>query len=249
MSKVESTTTYKMFKLRDDNRTEINKSHVQRLVNSIKSNNMLAYRPIDVNSQMEVIDGQHRLKAAEQLGVPIFYRVLENSQEGDVIVLNVAKTWLTADYMNYYLKNQYPEYLKLQDFIKRTGLTLKVALSIVIGYTHDAYTKFKEGKMIYQEENIDHELEICLSTVEYIKKMTGNQTFLNTIKFWRPMIKMVRDPNFRLAKWTSNLSKLVNRVTARATERDFLELFQSIHNYRNTDKINIVDFGDQNISD
>jgi hypothetical protein len=229
-----------MFKFRDDNRADgVNKSHVERLVRSIASRNMLEYKPIDVNDKMEIIDGQHRLRAAERLGVEIYYRIIADSQISDVIILNVAKTWLTGDYMNYYLKNHYPEYLKLNDFMKKNGLSLKVALALVIGYGHENYSKFKDGKLIFENDGLDTSLEICQATVGFVKKMNGTCQFTNAVKFWRPLTKIVRDPNFTLEKWQKNLSKLVQRVVAKATEKDYCELFEYIHNYNNSSKVTI----------
>lgn len=239
--KVEKTKNYEMFIFRNDNRADgVNKNHVERLVKSIQNRNMLEYRPIDVNSKMEVVDGQHRLRAAERLGVEIYYRVLLDSESTDVITLNVAKTWLTGDYMNYYVKNHYPEYLKLDAFMKKTGLTLKVALALVIGYGHENYFKFKAGDLIFEDTNLDTSLEICQTTVGFIKKMNGQALFTNAVKFWRPMIKLVLDQNFTVDKWQRNLSKLVQRVVAKVSEKDYLELFEYIHNYGNSSKVSIV---------
>ena len=61
---------YTKFTLFDDNR-DINDSHVEELTKSMKKSGQLM--PVIVNEDMEVMDGQHRVKACEQLGIPVAY--------------------------------------------------------------------------------------------------------------------------------------------------------------------------------
>ena len=242
----ERTNDYKMFRFRDDNRAEINKTHVERLKKSIAARNMLEFRPIDVNDKMEILDGQHRLLAAQALGTDIYYRIIHDSNPADIILMNVAKTWQSLDYLNYYCKNGYPEYLKFNEFMRKACLSVKVALSLCIGTSKTAYAQFRDGTMKYVDENLEHYLEICHNTIEFIKKHNGSCYFTESTRFWRPLVRLVRDPNFRLDKWEKNLSKLVQRVVAKAAERDFAELFQSVHNYHNQEKVDVLmDYGDR----
>ena len=60
---LEKTKNYEIFKIMDCNR-ELSAANLQKLIGSIKSRNLLEFRPIIVNSKMEIIDGQHRLAAA-----------------------------------------------------------------------------------------------------------------------------------------------------------------------------------------
>ena len=61
---------YTKFTLFDNNR-EINETHVEKLIASMRKSGQLM--PVVVTQNMEVVDGQHRLKACEKLGVPVSY--------------------------------------------------------------------------------------------------------------------------------------------------------------------------------
>src|SRR5437868_13330592 len=98
---MDQTTDYEKFVFRKDNRAKICKEHVDRLIKSIKITNLLQWRPIEVNSAMEVLDGQHRLLAAKALGVPIYYKVIDNATPESIILMNVHKNWGMGDYLNY----------------------------------------------------------------------------------------------------------------------------------------------------
>ena len=85
---IQKTKDYEMFKFRDDNRP-LSQPHLKALIDSIKSKNLLEMRPIQVNAQFEVIDGQHRIAAAKALGVDIYYQVEESLNPEDIIRLNI----------------------------------------------------------------------------------------------------------------------------------------------------------------
>ena len=95
------TSDYSIFKKHESNRV-INELALRKLINSIKSKNMLELRPILVDSQMRVIDGQHRLEAAKALRVPIFYLMKKESESLDIILLNTQKRWSIEDYLNFF---------------------------------------------------------------------------------------------------------------------------------------------------
>ncbi len=147
---IKKTKDYDLFRFREDNREAINQAHVKRLAESIKARNLLDLRPISVNSEYEVIDGQHRLLAAKSLGVEIYYQMQEGLKAEDIIIMNVSKSWAQADYLNYYCKNGYQEYIKLKDFTKHHNISLKVAINIMVGYSKTAAQEFKNGKFKFR---------------------------------------------------------------------------------------------------
>ena len=96
------TTDYSLFKDVSSNR-DVDRKHVKKLVNSIREKNLLEVNPIIVNEKLEVLDGQHRLEAAKQLKVPIYYVISSDVTHNDISRLNSnKKNWLLMDYINYY---------------------------------------------------------------------------------------------------------------------------------------------------
>lgn len=71
---MKETKDYNIFKKHPNNR-EIFHANLEKIKRSIQIKNLLEYRPIIVDKKMQVIDGQHRLEAARQLGVPIYYQM------------------------------------------------------------------------------------------------------------------------------------------------------------------------------
>src|ERR1700742_2697053 len=98
---IKSTNDYTIFKKSPSNR-DIEDPHVRSIMASISIKDMLHLRPILVNSNMEVLDGQHRLEAARRLNAKIYYQIETKSEDADIILLNAhQKNWKTECYFNY----------------------------------------------------------------------------------------------------------------------------------------------------
>lgn len=238
---IKSTRNYDMFTLRPDNREKIDPAHINRIAASIEMRNLLELRPIDVNSAMEIIDGQHRFLAAKSLGVAIFYQMNIKSDPRDIIILNTAKIWNLGDYLNYYIKNDFEEYKKLKEFMKLNSITLKIALAITIGQTHDSHHQFKAGNYTFDNMIEKDLLNTCWDTIEYIKRMNGFSQYTSSGRFWKAMLKLVQHHNFHALKWRKNLERFVQRFTAKPSCNDYLQLLMEVHNWKNELKVDIID--------
>ena len=110
---IKSTKNYDQFKRFDSNR-EVNKGHFKKLVDSVKAKNLLHLFPIVVNVDFEIIDGQHRLSVARELGVPIYFLIDDEVTKVDIaLVNNNRKQWSVRDYINFHDKEGLKPYKSL----------------------------------------------------------------------------------------------------------------------------------------
>ena len=232
-----STTNYDMFKFRDDNREKIDHAHVKRIANSIKSKNMLDLKPIVINSQYEIIDGQHRCLAAKQLNVPIYYTIQKDIKVEDIVLLQMQKQWRMADFVNFYAKNGKPEYIKLAEFCKKHELNVSVGIALVSGNGSHVFEKIRQGEFSFIDAAYAQELEDAQNIVDIIKNNGGYITYLKSTKFWKALINIVKHPDYNHRKMIDNLRMHIMKVGVRATGSAYIEMFLSIHNYRNSLKI------------
>jgi len=132
-SKILKTYDYEIFQRMKGNRT-INSSHVNNLVKSMKEKYLP--QPIIVNEDMEIIDGQHRSAAAEELNLPIYYQIIDGSTIGDVQRLNTnTKNWKGVDYLNMFCEREFQDYLILKHFIEEYKFSLETTMSLLLN-TH-----------------------------------------------------------------------------------------------------------------
>lgn len=238
---IKKTKEYDIFTFRDDNREKIDQSHVKKLSESIQARNLLELRPIIVNEKMEVIDGQHRLLAAKLLGLEIYYQQEKKLNPADIVRMNISKAWTIGDYLNFYCHHQYDEYKKLQSFMKKHNLTLKVALTIALDQARIGFHDFRMGEFKFHDESLDIELDVCWDTINYIKKMNGFSPYTSSSRFWKALLKLVRHPEFDEHKWRSNMQKMVDNFSPKARTEDYAHMIQHVYNWRNNTRINLMD--------
>lgn len=128
---MKSTTDYSIFKEYNSNR-EIDQKHVRRLIAAIRERNLLSVNPILVDKFMRVIDGQHRLAAAKELGVEIFYLEGDSLDRKDISKLNSnQKNWKTLDYINFYTLERLEAFVKFSHMINKYPMISLSALLIL----------------------------------------------------------------------------------------------------------------------
>ncbi len=234
------TNNYEQFKFRTDNRVSINQKHIRDLMESIKSRNLLELRPITVNGDMEVLDGQHRLLAAKALGVEIFYQIEEKLTSGDIIIMNVSKQWGMLDYLNYYTKNGFLEYQRLEAFIKEHNISLKVAQNLTIGTGKDKKAEFRLGTFVFPEGDFTTAIDVCWETIGVIKKQNGFSGFTSNARFWQCLVMLANHPDFDHKKWMFNLERLATKLGPRSSNKDYLRMLMDVYNYKNHSKIDLL---------
>ncbi len=71
--------------------------------------------PIVVNEKMEIIDGQGRLEALKELGLPVEYVISKGAGQKECVALNAnQKNWKTYDYIKSFAEMNVPEYVFLK---------------------------------------------------------------------------------------------------------------------------------------
>jgi hypothetical protein len=237
---MEKTKDYSKFKIRLDNREKgIDRNNLKRLIDSIRKNNLLELRPININNNWEVIDGMHRLEAARQLGLEIYYNKTDDISHEDMLLLNVGKTWGLGDYLNYFCYHGFQEYIKLREFINRHDIGVKTGLVLTMRRDKKSFTGYKEGGYKFTDDEIDSKVDLVWESIEYINKSKGYCNYTNSGRFWAAICRLFAIGNFDEAIWKRNLYKLVERIGPRANIKDYFTLFVGIYNWKNTEKLNL----------
>ena len=174
--KVFETTNYKLFRRVEGNRG-INKKKIQRIIKEIESgNDILDEAPVlvkEVNSHLDILDGQHRVEIAIQMKRPVHYII----HKENMTLHNVAKVnsnvekWKAIDFINCYAKSGDDNYIKLGKFHKSYHVSVGVCLSLFTfgcvkhdGAVAELYLQFEQGvfKIKKHKEAIQF-TEICKS--------------------------------------------------------------------------------------
>lgn len=153
------TTNYGMFKMMNDNR-QINLLHVERLIESFKNKHLVC--PIIVNDHYEIIDGQHRLQASKETGLPVYYIIVPKYGISEVQILNThQKNWTKIDYLESYCADGRKPYLQFKKFMEDfPQFGIQPAERILTGLGGTGKSAILNGKKVHLKSFIEGNLEI-----------------------------------------------------------------------------------------
>lgn len=225
------TTNYQQFKTLDGNRNT-SEPQITRLIKAIEKKNLLHQNPILVNSEMEIIDGQHRLLAAQALGLPVFYRIENDANLEDTILLNANnRKWVTDDYLTSYVKLKKPEYIKIEEFRNEYKLSSALAIIILGGLgNRNLIVSFRDGTFQIQDEEKAHRIASFAVELRSLNR-DGAWSDRDLLKALARIIEKI-DPKIILSKMNQHNLFLTRRVSV----KEYMLQFEEILNYDNNGK-------------
>jgi len=236
---MQKTNNYDLFKKAMGNRP-IDESNLKKIINSIKTRNLLEYRPILVSKNMEVIDGQHRLEAAKALGLDVFYIVKEEFQPDDMHLLNHAqKGWSVDDYVNYHAKQGKKKYQELQAFCAKNELTSVDFFSITGKTSGFKLRGLKRGTDAL--EDLEADFMLVTERLRYITavrnyldaKVMGKKLFIRSKSMMRALCQLLGSSEFDKSLFFDKLAQNITRIGACRTAEDYYSMLKGFYNYRN----------------
>lgn len=216
---INNTRDYNEFKLMTGNRN-VDHNHVKKLKREMERNpEMLAANPILVNEHLFVIDGQHRLTAARELGTTVYYIVSEGATIEQTRDLNTTqRRWTLTDFAQSYADSGRDDYKRFLQLAKEYPL---LSLSIIRLYclgkqAHDTDGMFRRGEFEILDEAQTRKHLDALNAVR-----TVTHTKINTPMAVSLLDLMQNNPDFDIDHFIQKL----DRESAR-------ELFQPLSSRR-----------------
>ena len=143
------TSDYSMFKKQAGNRP-LETSGLKRLELSIEENGPLfKHCPIKINRKLEVLDGQHRLKKAEEHSLNIYFEVVDGDLKTTQGINQIgAGAWKSQSFLHSQIELGNEEYKKYKEFQERFKLGDNVCQVLLSGKRGigTVMPEFKAGK-------------------------------------------------------------------------------------------------------
>jgi hypothetical protein len=189
---------FSKFKILERNR-DTSKAHVNKLIGSLQEPRGQV-EPITINEKWEVVNGQHRLEAAEDGGLDHVIVIMSyGATIKDVIVMNTTqKRWIFWDFLkchSHESASNSAEYQKLKKFLKDYPISHKAALWLLTGNNHDyGMEDFEAGtlKVLHLEE--------AQKQGDLLRKVKGFNTV--DVSIWKFCYAFVKIQNARTASGT-----------------------------------------------
>lgn len=236
--KIQATKDYSQFKLKKGNRAVV-QGVVKRLVKSIEKKNLLEANPLIVNKKMEVIDGQHRLMAAKELNIPIYYVVLDMAELEEVHLLNAnVRPWSAKNFLESYIMLGKKEYVEFKDFWTRYRFPFSQTLCLLAtgtfkkGVNGVVHQQFKEGEFTIKDMDEAIKLaDIAESVLAY-----AHENVRSSAKFYESLFKIYEKNPAYIDKMIEKLTGRNKKIYRVELQSDYLRQFEDILNYYNYGK-------------
>jgi len=227
---------YTKFTLFDNNR-DINETHVEELIASMRKSGQLM--PVVVTPDKEVIDGQHRLKACEKLGIPVSYVVNVGGNSKQIAVMNnTQKGWKNRDFLKHFSHNSHSnssEYKKIEKFFEEYKLPFTVGIALLSDYSvgfnaasdRGPMPSFRDGS--FKIDNLD-KAKLIASRLIKLKSFVPN--LVKIVKFSVAFVKISQLENFDLKTCYAQLEKNSNKFDKCLNQEDWNEAMVAAYNYK-----------------
>lgn len=139
---VKVSTNYDAFKFYSCNRA-ISPAHVNRLIIDVTFPKKYRLNPITVDKDLRIIDGQHRYKACQMLGLPIYYIVDNEGNSEDIKLRNSQQTqWDNNDFLYFHAQ-------EIEDYkiLFNLSQTYKIRTSFLFSALEKICSEGSRGKL------------------------------------------------------------------------------------------------------
>ena len=226
VTEIKKTNNYNMFKNIMGNR-ELRGTNYNRLIQSMQKRQLVI--PILCNEKMEIIDGQHRYEVCRELGLPLYYYVIDGYGIDEVKRANlVGCNWVIDDYLKLNIeigKEAYIEFKRIKD---EYNISSSQLLDIFANYQG---VSLKEVRMIFEDGSFD--LDGVNKVLDFLEKLKDFEGFKehNSYSFTKALLKLysLNEYDHRIMK--KRIEKQPYKLEKRASYRDYIELLVDIYNY------------------
>lgn len=212
-----STTNYDKFSFRKGNRN-LNQKNFLKLINSMKEKQLMI--PILVNEKFEIIDGQHRYSAAKELGLPVYYYIIEGYGSEEMQRANlVSSNWTKDDFLSMFVEEGNEDYEKIKDmkdtFNVNIGLIIKVFATFQ-GVNQKTIAKsFEEGNLDIKDYDKVLEFFYALEDFSFFAPY-------KTLQFAGAFLKLYTQPGYDHEIMKKRLDKRKDQLVKKNTVDDYL---------------------------
>lgn len=233
--KVHQTEDYKIFKRIIGNRI-LDDRHINRLIKSMKKKDLMI--PIIVNEKLEVVDGQHRLQARKELGIPVYYIVidgmgLKETQEANI---NIQK-WSPDNVMDAYVEQGYKHYKIYKQFKERYRFGHVETMIILSDNNNYGMTmNFRSGDFCVSDINKAELFAENMYRIEKYYKGFKRRSFVLAIRI------ALNNEKFDIEEFIKKLSYQSSKMVDCTNIDQYLHLIDEIYNFKKKikDKVRFV---------
>lgn len=230
--KLSVTKNYRLFTRAAGNRP-LDLARHKKLHLSMKRYGFLPCFPLgcfyDSERGLIVKDGQHRLAKAEELGLPVYYVVID--VDFDVAEVNdTPKNWTIRDYAETHAASGIEVYREGLDFAEIHGLPVGTAFGLLAGTTtfNNVVEEYKAGVFKVRDRAWADKVGSLYSRIVNICGDVKGASFLGAC------MAVCRVDEFDPGRFVANALRCREKLVSYSTREAFLEMSEVIYNFGRT---------------
>ena len=237
VGEVFETKDYSMFKTHPENRDIIN-SHVNTLAKKMKDRGWLKTSVVTINEKHQVIDGQHRVRAAQIAGVPIRYVIVTGAAADEIISMNQnQRNWSPFNHILRWVKNGNKHYINLAEFINEFPQfkITECTNFCTNGVSSVNREQFEGGRWVTKDMKKAREYATNVLRLQpYFDKYYTKAIFV------RAMMKVMSSKkDFNFDEFLHKVKLRPNMLVPCGTVEQYVEMIEDIYNYKRKNKLNL----------
>jgi hypothetical protein len=218
------------------------RSHLNALKNCIEKENLLHLHPILVNNKMEVIDGQHRLEVARELGLEVYFIESKLSYNHIIASNSINKKISSKDIIKFWgLKDQIKDYIQLREWIFETKASPQTLIALLFGSSFNRQLPLlKEGSFRMPTNSTEsHKL---YHTFKMFFKFCKDRhvkptTMINIPSFGVAFRRLVLTHGFFTKTFMQKVENRWFELTPQKSQDEWYKKLLSIYNWKNQNPI------------
>ena len=226
---VQTTENYDQFTFMAANRN-VSRKHIENIKKAFEEyGNITEVQPILVNQNKQVIDGQHRFVACQELGLPINYTVVHNLTIDDARNMNILHAgWSTTDFAHSYAATgnvNYDVYIALKEDY---GFSHAITLLAIEGMQRGGlYRDFRSGNL--KIDNIQ-EAKLRMDNLKEIQEAAKLAALPKPLA--AAAITIMRAEGYKQKRMIDKLKHWNQPIKVYTGVEDNLRQLEEIYNYR-----------------
>ena len=247
MSEIFKTSDYSIFRLHPSNR-EIETNHLNKIKKSILENNLLRFRPILVDENMYIIDGQYRYRAAQDLGLQLFYQINPLCPISDMILLSDnQKKWTIENFIKYQCSEGNQACIKIVDFCNSKNLSLTEFIKMLSTHKSTMTSEIKKGTIrMPKQQDFDKIEAICEKMDTFLKKLSSymiiNKEICQSVTLRKALLIFLNHPKVDFDVLMKKLNYKAEAIRPCTSIMAYYGLLRDIYNWKNVKPIELQSF-------
>lgn len=234
-----STSNYAMFKPHGEQR-DMHPNHIKKIARSMARNGFIQAKPLHCyrdGSFLRIIDGHHRLSAAKELGIAVYYVIGDKSQAELIADENTTvRKWGIADFVNMYAQRGDAHYILLNRYVQ-AGIPLPQAAALLSGLiiqNGHMNNAVASGTFVVKTTNKINTIVWAINELEHVTLVARSRVFISALSTL--LFVDAFDVFQMVQKIKADPSSLVRKMT-----RDMmLEHMENVYNFRSRVRVPIA---------